>query len=258
MNLIEEYQQQQTWRNWSQYLKEIPFRKEDRIVDLGCSVGGVSNILSKQVALVTGIDSNSDFINYCLSSAQPNQNFICNEFTKINYALLSPLNGIWSSFALSYLKEPSALLKSLFETLQPNGWISLVDVSLFISGNMLPECKHYEQVKKFEIESAIRGVYDFDFGSKMESVLKQIGFEIIHVNNNVTDPELNFNGVASPKILATWKIRLDRMQGLQRKFPEVYSEIVQEITASLMSEKHSKNNNVRFVVAKKNLTKSLH
>jgi SAM-dependent methyltransferase len=251
LNLIEEYIHQQEWRNWSQYLKEIPISKKDRIVDLGCSVGSVSNLLSKQVALVTGIDLNSDFINYCLSSAQSNQNFICNEFTKINYALLLPLNGIWSSFALSYLKEPRAFLKSLFEILQPEGWISLVDVSLFVSGNMLPECKHYDQVRNFEIESRATGIYDFDFGSKMEGILKEVGFEITHVDNNVSDPELNFNGAANPKILANWKARLERMHGLRRKYPHFYSEIVQEITTSLTSTKHSKNNNVRFVVAKK-------
>lgn len=251
MNIIEEYKLQQSWRNWSQYLESIPLDKNDRVIDLGCSVGGVSNILANQVASITGIDLNSDFINYCESTQQSNQKFICSDFTKVDYDSLSPITGIWSSFSISYLSNPAEFLKSLYEILQPGGWIALVDVSCFISGNMLPDSNHYEAVREFEIESHKSGVYDFDFGSKMETLLIQAGFKIIHVDNDITDAELNFNGAAEPYILRNWKARLERMQGLRNKFPNQYTAICAEIITSLESAQHAKRNNLRFVVARK-------
>ena len=251
MNIIEEYIKQQTWRNWNQYFQEIPINKEDKVIDLGCSIGAVSDLLSKKVTSVTGIDSNLDFINYCQSKSRLNQNFICQNFTEVNYASLAPITGVWSSFSLSYLKDPYAFLNVVYKMLMPKGWIALVDTSNFISGNMLPECKHLQLVEEFENNSIISGSYDFNFGSKIEFLLNKVGFKVIHVNNNVSDEELNFEGAASPKILENWRSRLERMQGLRSKFPIIYPEIVNEILFSLESENRCKNNNVRFVLAKK-------
>lgn len=251
MNIIEEYIAQQTWRNWDQYFQEIPLNKEDKVIDLGCSIGAVSDLLAKKVASVTGIDSNIDFINYCLSKSAQNQTFICQNFAEINYASLEPTTGVWSSFSLSYLKNPYVFLSAIYKILKPQGWIALVDVSNFISGNMLPECKHFKLVQDFENGSIISGSYDFDFGSKIEYYLNKVGFKITHVNNNVLDEELNFDGSVSPKILKNWRARLERMQGLRSKFPVIYPEIVNEILFSLESENRRKNNNVWFVVAKK-------
>jgi ubiquinone/menaquinone biosynthesis C-methylase UbiE len=251
LDIIEEYKLQQSWRNWRQYIAAMPLNENDRVIDLGCSVGGAANILAKQVASVTGIDLNKDFINYCKSHQQPNQSFICNDFTKIDYGSLSPITGIWSSFSISYLSNPAEFLTSLYEVLQPDGWIALVDISCFISGNMLRDSTHYNAVRQFEIESYKSEVYDFDFGAKMEPLLKQIGLNVIYVNNDVTDAELNFNGAAEPQILCNWQVRLERMRGLRNKFPNQYTEICDKIIASLASKEHDKRNNVRFVVAKK-------
>lgn len=251
MNLIDEYINQQSWRNWDQYIAEIPVNNNDRVIDLGCSVGGVSNIFSKQAEWVTGIDLNKDFIEFCLRNKQKNQSFICADIASINYAALSPITGIWSSFSLSYLHKPNEFIRYLYTLLQPEGWIALVDVSCFISGNMLPRSKHYSLVRDFERESYKSGSYDFDFGSKMEVFLRQAGFEIVYVNDNITDPELNFDGKAIPQIVSNWKSRLARLQGLRNTFPDSYPEICEEVIASLQSQEHSKNNNVRFVVAKK-------
>jgi SAM-dependent methyltransferase len=253
LNIINEYLKQQTWRNWDQYFQHIPIRKDDRVIDFGCSVGGVSNLLSSNVASVTGIDLSADFINYCLSNKKQNQRFICSDFTKVDYSSIPSPTGVWASFSLSYLKDPGAFLRYMYELIEPGGWIALVDVSNFISGNMLPDCEHYEKIYRFENESIMSGMYDFNFGAKMESILRTIGFEIIYVDNNVSDIELNFSGAANVEILTNWRARLERMQGLRARFPTLYPEITKEVLESLESGKHCKNNNVRFVVAKKTL-----
>ncbi len=252
MNIIEEYIKQQAWRNWEQYLLEIPIRKDDIVFDLGCSVGSVSDLLADQVRSVVGVDLNAEFIDYCLSKKKLNQHFICSDFTLVDYSALPRPNGIWSSFSLSYLQDPTSFLASLHGLLAPEGWIALVDVSKFISGNMLPGCTHFEKLRQFEQDSGTSGVYDFDFGAKMESMLNSAGFDIVHVNNNVADQELNFVGKASKEILTNWQARLERMHGIRAQFPTIYAEIAGEVLSSLASEHHGQNGSLRFIVARKN------
>ncbi len=252
MNLLEEYEKQQQWRHWEQYLPHIPVRGNDHVIDLGCSVGGVSTLLSRQVQWVTGIDLNSDLIAHCQRHKGTNQSYICEDFKKVNYSSLAPITGVWSSFSLSYLKKPADFLADLHTILEPDGWIALVDVSCFLSGNMFQEGKYYDVVKEFEMNSWRSGVYDFDFGSKMEPLLKNAGFHIVHVDNNVADPELNFSGPAKATIIANWKARLERLEGLRRQCQEAYPEICKEIMSYLASQQRCKRNNVRFVVARKN------
>lgn len=251
MDIIEEYKRQQSWRHWEEYFEVIPLTLSDHVIDLGCSLGDTSTLFSRQVTTVTGIDLNADFISYCNKNRRFNQQFICRDFTKINFQELVPITGIWSSFSLSYLNNPAEFLTSLYNALESCGWIALVDISCFISGNMLPTSRHHQRVKDFEMESSKSGLYDFDFGSKMETLLKQAGFNIVYVNNDVTDAELNFDGAVEPHILLNWKARLARMQGLKNRYPNEYSEICSEIITSLESNAHRKNNNVRFVVATK-------
>jgi trans-aconitate methyltransferase len=251
LDIFEEYKLRQSWRNWEEYFAAIPIKADDHVLDLGCSLGGVSNLLAKRVTHVTGIDVNYDFINYCNANKQSNQHFICDDFSAIQYLELAPITGIWSSFSLSYLKNPAEFLESLYNALPPGGWIALVDVACFISGNMLATSKHYQQVKSFEVNSWKEGLYDFNFGSKIEVLLKQAGFQILHNENNMTDAELNFDGAAESKVLINWLARLARMQGLKNKFSDDYPEICDEIINSLKSNTHSKNNNVHFVVARK-------
>jgi ubiquinone/menaquinone biosynthesis C-methylase UbiE len=251
MEIFEEYLRQQAWRNWPQYLNAIPLTATDRVVDLGCSVGAVSRLLAGKVEWVTGVDANSEFINYCLSQAQGNQNFICTDFTNFDYSELGAINGLWASFTISYLQKPREFLAQLYKLLQPGGWIAVVDVAGFVSGNMLSNCKYFNLVKNFEVQAYKSGVYDFEFGEKMEPILRQLGFKILHLDNDVTDVELNFNGAADAEILRNWQARLARMQGLRNAYPAQYAGICEEVLASLQSVQHRKNRNLRFVVAQK-------
>lgn len=251
MNILEEYEKQQRWRNWGQYLQHVPIRADDHVIDLGCSVGGVSNWLSKHAERVTGIDLNRDLIEYCQVRKKAHQTFICENFEKINYDSIGPITGIWSSFSLSYLENPVEFLSGLHKALESGGWVALVDVSCFLSGNMPQNGMYHDSVKEFEMNSWESGQYDFDFGSKMETVLKWAGFSIFYVDNDVTDSELNSTGPASSEVLANWKARLERMRGLRMRFPSTYTEVCQEIMLYLGSTARCKRNNVRFVVGRK-------
>lgn len=56
------------------------------------------------------------------------------------------------------------------------------------------------QVALLELEivsttSYSSGLYDSNFGSKMQGLLKGAAFEIVYFDNNVTDHELIFSGL---------------------------------------------------------------
>jgi SAM-dependent methyltransferase len=251
LNLIEEYLRQQPWRHWEQYLARVPVQPGDHVLDLGCSVGGMAGLLTQRAGRVTGLDLNPDFIAHCAAARTPRQEFLCADFAEFDYAALAPVNGIWSSFALSYLPNPGHFLRRLHKCLQPGGWIALADVSCFISGNMALDSRHQEAVQAFELASGQSGLYDFDFGSKMAGLLQAAGFGLVHVDDDVPDTELNFTGAAIADVERNWRARLARMQGLRNHFGAQYEALCGEILAHLRAPTHAKRRNVRFVVATK-------
>ncbi len=251
VDLIQEYEKQQTWRNWERYLQFIPISQDDSVVDLGCSVGGMSRLFSSRVKRVLGLDINQELIDFCESKKRSNETFICADFQNIKEVVDEPFNGVWSSYSLSYFRYPLDVLVSIYSLMKQGGWIALLDVSCFISGNLARNSKYYERVKRFELESCNSGIYDFNFGAKMESLLQSVGFEIEHVDNDVADPELNFDGAAPKEIVEGWASRLGRMQKLKEELGVEYNEFCKELLSGLCSDYHEKQENVKFVVARK-------
>jgi SAM-dependent methyltransferase len=257
VNLFQEYEKQQKWREWERYLQVIPMNQNDSVVDLGCSVGNVSRLFSLRVKDVLGLDINQEFIDFCESNKSSNERFICTDFLNLSSLPVKSVNGIWSSFSLSYLRNPLDFLITANSLMDQAGWIALLDVSCFISGNLEKNSKYYERVRRFELDSYKSGIYDFNFGTKMPGLLQSAGFEIVHVDNDVTDPELNFSGAAPKEIIEGWSARLSRMQRLKEELGAEYAEFCQELLSDLGSKQHEKRGNVRFVVAKKS-NKSMH
>lgn len=251
MDLFEEYKKQQGWRNWHQYLRHIPLCDTDHVVDLGCSVGSVSALLSERVKFVTGIDVHKGFIAPCQTIKRSNQALICEDIEKVDYRSIGPINGVWSSFSLSYLKRPEIFLRNLNGALESGGWMALVDVSCFVSGNMPINGRFHDEVQEYESESWRAGLYDFDFGSKLESALEKTGFKVVYINHDVPDQELNFSGPATPEVLNNWTSRLERMKGLRTRFAGNYHEVCEELLSYIVSPSRSMRNNVKFAVGVK-------
>lgn len=251
MNLLEEYKRQQIWRNWEQYIRHVPLCYDNHVIDLGCSVGCVSDLLSDRVESVTGIDMSEAFITHCQAKKGSNQSFICEDIEKVDYRSISPINGIWASFSLSYLRSPEEFLVHLTEVLGPDSWAALIDASCFISGNMPLDSKYYDRVKEYEKESWETGIYDFDFGSKLESVLESSSFKVVYTDHDVPDQELNFRGPATSEVLNNWVSRLERMKGLRNRFSGHYDEVCEELLSYIGSPSRSPRGNVRCAVGVK-------
>lgn len=251
MDLLQEYLNQQPWRSWDKYLTHIPLAPNQRVLDLGCSVGCVSHKLAERTAFVTGVDNNEEFVRYCLAFQSDNQNFICADMAALNWSALSRVDGVWSSFSLAYLADPAAFISSLYQHLSPGAWFACVDVACFISGNLSQDSLFYSVIHDFELQSYKSGLYDFNIGAKLPALMEAAGFKLLHVDENVEDRELNFDGPASTEVLLNWQARMQRMQALQQKLNLHYVTMSQELMAHLRAKDHSKRGNVRFVVAVK-------
>lgn len=251
MNLLDEYKKQQTWRQWERYLQEIPYKKDDIVLDLGCSVGGMSHLFAQQVKQVIGVDLDSEFIDFCRDHQSKNELFICEDIQKLELNALGNINGVWASFSLSYLENPLEFLQRLYASLPENAWISVLDISCFISGNLAQDSVYHQRVREFEMASHRSGIYDFAFASRMAELLEAAGFTLIYSDFNVSDPELNFDGAASQELLQAWSARLQRMVRLQEHLKEDYPRFCEELILSLQSPAHERRNNVGFVVANK-------
>lgn len=251
MELLTEYLKQQEWRNWEQYLAPIPLKETDHILDLGCSIGRVTRLFSGKAEKVIGIDSNAEFIEFCNKAKVGNEEFHCVDFLEVEINNLGPISGVWASFSLSYLDNPNLFLKQLYDSLLPSGWIALLDVSCFISGNMNKSSPYYDKVKTFELNHSTKSGYDFNFGEKMKSMLEHIGFQIEYFNTDVTDLEINFNGNASKDVLEAWQARLDRMPKLKQYLGHDFEAFKLDFISHLQSESHQQRQNLKYVVATK-------
>jgi len=252
LELIKEYLNQQKWRDWERYISHIPLKDTDRVVDLGCSIGGVSRLFSARAKSILGVDLNSLFIDYCYDQKGWNEEYLCQDISKLDLSSIGSFDGVWASFSLSYLARPEEYLRSIYEHLNSNGWVAMVDINCFISGNMADLSNYKTGVRKFEEESYRAGVYDFNFGSKMEAILRSAGFEISYVDNNMSDIELNSKLAAPNDVIDNWRSRLGRLKGLKATFSDSYDQLSSELLDHIGSDERSQTGSVRYVVAQKN------
>lgn len=251
MDLRTEYLKQQDWRNWNKYISHIPLSQSDCILDLGCSVGGASKLFSEKAKQVVGIDVNPEFIEYCNSIKAQNETFYCIDFLNIDFDSLPSFTGVWASFSLSYLENPQSFLQTLLNHMEKDGWIALIDVSGFISGNMDPQSSYYETIIDFEKRNSPFRGYDFEFGIKMKSIVENAGFKVVYQDGDVEDQEFNFDGRASNEIIEAWNYRLERMPMLRLHLEGGFKAFKSEFLEYLMSDQHERRKNLKFLVAKK-------
>jgi SAM-dependent methyltransferase len=251
LKLIDEYLNQQGWRNWESYLSKLPLSDTDRVVDLGCSVGQVSRLLAGRVKSVLGVDLNESFIDYCNNKKETNENYICGDITGLDFKSIGLIDGVWASFSLSYLSEPNKYIKALYSALNRNGWVAVVDVDCFLSGSLPAHSVYRERVLGFEKASYKSGVYDFSFGSKIEELLNEAGFTTIYSDQDVNDIELNSDTAAPNEVVDNWRARLNRLSGLKSHLSGTYEHFHNELVRHISTNERSKSGSVRYVVAQK-------
>lgn len=251
MTLLEDYKNQNKWRHWNTYLDKLPIKSNEIILDLGCGLGYVTNLLSQKAGKVIGIDINAELLNEAQKSYQgENIQFITadiRDLTKVNLPLI---DGIWTSFSASYFPTFSPTLKSWLNILKPDGWIAIVEMNDLFAHKPL-EVSIQNTFKAYYKRQLTNNVYDFEMGNKIKDFLLKEGVAI-ELEENKVDDELTFNGPADEPILKAWENRLNRMVALQDFFGnEQFQHAKSQFLSCLGSKEHYCETEIKLIIGRK-------
>ncbi len=253
MTRAEYYEQHNQWRNWNSYLRELPIKGTDIVLDMGCGTGQVTRLLAERCLHVVGIDNDfSLLLTAKESNYLSNVRFINSDLNEISLEETPLADGIWCSFAAAYFPDFQPVLSNWLRCLKSGGWIALVEIDdLF---GHLPLSKHTEYLfRKHYSHLREQFTYDFEMGSKLNQYLTTNGLNIIF-EQNMEDAELAFNGPASKLVLRSWENRLDRMTGFQNTLGKfLFNRVKTEFIDCLSDGKHKSNATVKYVIARKDL-----
>lgn len=248
MNLLEEYKNQNTWREWERYLTKLPINQNQIVYDLGCSIGFVSKIFSTKVKKVIGFDNDEYLLEEANKEKQDNCHFILEDISNSNPVNLEKCDGIWLSFALAYIENPSLFISRWTRCLNPGGWFAIVDIDGLFSKHLPTDYKYFNEIQEFENQSYQGGNYDFRIGSKIKSFMEENGLQVVVEEDDWYDKELNFRGKASEEIIKNWEARLNRMIKLKSCLGEKYPEFCRDFLNTISKENHISNRCVQFYV----------
>jgi ubiquinone/menaquinone biosynthesis C-methylase UbiE len=251
MTLVEEYRNQNTWRNWESYIECLPIGRNETILDLGCSYGFVTKLLAQRASRVIGIDLNSELLNEARKeNGAINIQYIDANLKNLEDVPLPLADGIWSSYSVAYFPDFAPVLDHWLQLLKPNGWIAIVEMSDLFGHFPLSNWTR-SKFKEYYERQRRNNIYDFEMGSRIKDYLVNSGLEIIFEENR-SDLELAFNGPADKQILIAWENRLDRMRSLQDFFgDELFQKVKIEFLECLASQEHTCNTEVKFIIARK-------
>lgn len=164
-------------------LKSFPIGKGSKILDLGCSTGQTSFLLLKYICSegeVIGVDKNQ--MNLEIATKQRSVDHI----SKINFShFADPVwktknyyDIIYSRLLFNQLRHPNKVLEMIFKYLVPGG-IFIIEEMDFTNHYCFPNCYAFDRYFELIIELKKRKLQDAQIGSKVASIMKNIGFQNI-------------------------------------------------------------------------------
>lgn len=222
-------------RAWQRMLGVLPPIQGQHILDLGCGAGEQAAQLSARGASVTGLDMNAALIQQAQSKQIPNARFVQAD-------LRSPLpfqtlfDGLWCSFTAAYFPTFAPILQNWRKVLKPGAWAAFLEIdNLFGHEPLSPSTR--AQFEAYARDALVSGRYDFCMGHKLAAYVEQSGFSILQTFT-LGDPELAFDGPASPEILEAWQGRFERMKLFQDFCGASYKQLHDEFLHCLCGEEH--------------------
>lgn len=248
MNLIEEYRNQNTWRDWERYIDKLPLNNNQVVYDLGCSIGAVSNLLSKKVKKVVGFDNDNFLLEEANKEKEINCQFISENIFTLNPNSMEKCHGLWMSFTIAYMEDPRLFITNWMKCLNIGGWFAIADIDGLFSSHLPSNSKYSNKIQAFEKGSQESKIYDFRVGRKIKNLMEESGLEIIVDEDDWYDVELNFKGRAKEDIYANWEARLERMVNLKSFFGEEYADFCNEFLNNISNKNHMSQSCVQFYV----------
>lgn len=250
MSLVEQYEQQQGWRDWPRFLDRLPLAPGQLVWDIGCGTGEVTRLLAERGADVVAIDADAEML-----AAARRRNPRGVEFQQRNLladrpAGSHPIDGIWFGFSLAYFVDAAAAIRrwtSDLQRLAPGAWIAALEIDHMFSGHSPLDDDIRAELIDFEQGMQRDGLYDFCMGSKVPQLLEALGFDVVCCEHP-PDPELHFAGPANEPVVQAWTQRLARMKGMQQRLGARFAPIRDAFVQCLQQPKHETHRTLWFVL----------
>ncbi len=245
--LVVQYERQHRFRDWDRALEKLPITKRQRVLDLGCGTGHVSERLRQLGADVIGLDLNDDLVKAARQN-YPEVQFESCDLNTLNDPPGGMAGGVWASFVAAYFSDLEGMLRRWQHFLAPGGWIALIEMDDLFAHGPLP-APWPETLERFYADTRAQGGYDFECGRRLRAALSAAGYTIEH-EGLLDDAELAFNGPARPDVLTSWQERLSRMTGLKRYLGDEFPAFHKAFLAALTAEAHVSRTRVFMVVGR--------
>lgn len=127
MSLTQEYKNQFAWRDWKGALDLCPIRPGQKVLDLGCGPGVLTQELVTRGVHVTGIDSNEELLEEARKLQLRDSIFLSQDLNSLELPLNS-FDGLWCSFTAAYFVDFKRTLQGWMPSLKEGAWICITEV----------------------------------------------------------------------------------------------------------------------------------
>jgi trans-aconitate methyltransferase len=158
----------------------------ERILDLGCGTGVLSNLIAESGASVVGIDSSADMINKAKT-----------EYSNIDFQILSatdfyfekPFDAIFSNAVLHWVLDKESAIDCMYKNLKPGGRLVLEMGGKNNVSSIINAIKKVLIKYEFE-ENAKTQIWYYPSLSEYSTLLENKGFRVTYASHYDRETEL--------------------------------------------------------------------
>ena len=159
----------------------------EKILDLGCGTGHLTNLIAASGADVTGIDMSSQMIDDARKNYH-NLKFLIGDATNFNFD--EKFHSVFSNAVLHWIKEKEKVLKCVYNTLTPGGKF-VAELGGKNNIHRVESAIRTELIKRGYIRNAELNLWHYPSVGEYASLLEQTGFTVKFISYFNRDTFLN-------------------------------------------------------------------
>ncbi|GAB4235555.1 MAG: class I SAM-dependent methyltransferase [Stanieria sp.] len=211
------------WQYGSDLITILSPQSGERILDLGCGTGQLTNQIAQLGAEVIGIDKDASMIEQAKAN-YPQLNFQVADGT--DFSFTKSFDAVFSNAALHWIKPPETVIKCIWQVLKPGGRLIAEFGGKGNVEQIIQAIKTVVQEKGYQISTKLNPWY-FPSIAQYATLLEQQGFIVNYASLFERPTQLE-----GEQGLANWLTMF--ASSLLSIFPsETQPEIITEIEAKL-------------------------